>query len=110
MTEQTMAQKMLGDIAPGLADYTDNVVFGDLWKRPDITPRDRSLVTIAALTALQRLDQLEIHIGLGIKNGLTREEIVEAITHLAFYSGWPTAVSGVGAARRAFSAADAQQS
>ena len=102
MTEQTMAQKVIGDIAPALADYTDRMLFGEVWKKPDLSPRDRSLVTIAALVALQRNEQLETHIGLGLQNGLGKDEIIEAITHLAFYAGWPAAVASVGVARKAF--------
>lgn len=85
------AQQMLGEISPKLADLTDEVLFGDVWKRPGLSPRDRSLVTISALVALYRTEQLGAHLRIGIGNGLTVEEISEAITHLAFYSGWPTA-------------------
>lgn len=85
------AQRMLGEIAPKLADLTDEVLFGDVWERAELSPRDRSLITISALVAMYRTEQLGAHLRIGISNGLTVEEIAEAITHLAFYSGWPTA-------------------
>ena len=87
------AQQMLGEITPKLADLTDEVLFGDVWVRTGLSPRDRSLITISALVALNRSEQLEAHLRIGLGNGLTLEEIAEAITHLAFYSGWPTAFS-----------------
>lgn len=92
-SELSPAQQLLGDIAPKLADLTDEVLFGDVWQRPGLSPRDRSLVTIAALVAMYRTEQLGAHLRIGLGNGLTVEEIAEAITHLAFYSGWPTAFS-----------------
>ena len=85
------AQQTLGDIAPKLADLTDEVLFGDVWERSGLSPRDRSLVTISALVAMYRTEQLGAHLRIGLGNGLSVEEIAEAITHLAFYSGWPTA-------------------
>jgi 4-carboxymuconolactone decarboxylase len=100
--EQSPAQKAFGDIAPGLADYTDNVLFGDVWKRPGLAPRDRSLITISTLVALYRLNELPFHLRLGLENGLTRDEIVETITHLAFYAGWPAASTAVSIARQVF--------
>ena len=81
--------------APALARYTNSVLFGDLWRRPDLMPRDRSLVTVAALIAAGQDDQLAFHIDRGMNNGLTRTEVSEVITHLAFYAGWPRAVSAV---------------
>ena len=95
MPEKTpsAAQQMLGEIAPKLADLTDEVLFGDVWERPGLSPRDRSLITISALVALNRGEQLGAHLRIGIGNGLSVAEIAEAITHLAFYSGWPTAFS-----------------
>jgi 4-carboxymuconolactone decarboxylase len=91
-----------GDIAPALGDYTDNVLFGDLWKRPQLSPRDRSLVTVASLVAQYRINELPFHLKFALQNGVTREELIEAITHLAFYAGWPTASTAVGIARRVF--------
>jgi 4-carboxymuconolactone decarboxylase len=101
-TGQTRAQQVMGDIAPKLADLTDNVLFGDVWERPGLAKRDRSLVTISALIAMNRLDQLRSHLALARQNGVTETEIVEAITHLAFYAGWPNAVSAVAVAREVF--------
>ncbi|HJV49921.1 MAG TPA: carboxymuconolactone decarboxylase family protein [Noviherbaspirillum sp.] len=89
------AQQALGAIAPKLAELTDEVLFGDVWERDVLSKRERSLVTVAALVALYRLEQLPFHLERAIGNGLTREELAEVITHLAFYSGWPTAASAV---------------
>jgi 4-carboxymuconolactone decarboxylase len=99
---QSRAQQLLGDIAPKLAELTDNVLFGDVWERSGLSKRDRSLVTVSALIALNRPDQLRSHLALARQNGVTETEIVEAITHLAFYSGWPNAISAVAIAREVF--------
>jgi len=101
-TNQTRAQQLMGDIAPKLADLTDNVLFGDIWERPGLSKRDRSLITVSALIAMNRPDQLRSHLELGRKNGLTEAEVVEVITHLAFYAGWPNAVTAVSVAREVF--------
>ena len=98
----TRAQQLMGDVAPKLAELTDNVLFGDVWERPGLSKRDRSLVTVSALIALNRPDQLRSHLTLALQNGVTQDEVVEAITHLAFYSGWPNAVTAVGVAREVF--------
>lgn len=103
--ELTAAQKIMGDIAPKLAELTDDVLFGDVWERPGLSKRDRSLVTVAALVALYRGNELPGHLRRALDNGLSEEELVEAITHLAFYSGWPTAVSAIRVAREVFKAA-----
>jgi 4-carboxymuconolactone decarboxylase len=100
--QQSRAQQLMGAMAPKLAELTDNVLYGDIWERPGLSKRDRSLVTISALIALNRPDQLRSHIKLGLQNGLTKDEIVETITHMAFYSGWPTAVSAVAVAKDVF--------
>ena len=89
-------------VVPKLADLTDNVLFGDVWERPELSKRDRSLVTVAVLTALYRTGQLPGHIGRALDNGLTREEIGEAITHVAFYAGWPTAMNAAQVAKQVF--------
>lgn len=98
------AQQLMGDIAPKLADLTDEVLYGDVWERPQLSKRDRSLATVSALIAMNRPDQLRSHIALAVKNGVTPEEISEVITHLAFYSGWPNSVTAVGVAREAMQA------
>ena len=90
------------DMAPALADYTDRVLFGDVWRRPGLSPRDRSLVTVAALVALYRSNELPVHLKKALDNGVTRAELIELITHLAFYSGWPTANTAVAIARSVF--------
>jgi 4-carboxymuconolactone decarboxylase len=101
-TEQTAAQRLMGDIAPKLAQLTDSVLFGDVWARPGLSQRDRSLVTVSALIAMNRPDQLRSHLTRARANGVTRDEVVEAITQLAFYAGWPSAVTAVGVAREVF--------
>ena len=89
------ARQMIGDIAPKLVDLTEQVLFGDVWERPGLSKRDRSLITVSALVALNRTEQLRYHLVRAIENGVTKDELVELITHLAFYSGWPTAVSAM---------------
>jgi 4-carboxymuconolactone decarboxylase len=93
--EPTRAQQLMGDLAPKLAQLTDDVLYGDVWARQELSRRDRSLATISALVALNRPDQLRSHVALGLANGLTGDEIAETITHLAFYAGWPSAVTAV---------------
>lgn len=82
--------------APKLAQLTRDVLFGDIWTRPILNPRERSLITVAALVALCRSEQLPIHFAKALENGVSHEELIEAITHLAFYSGWPTAHTAIG--------------
>lgn len=91
-----------GDIAPGLTEITDRVLFDDVWQRPGLGPRDRSLVTVAALISGYRQNELPFHLKKALENGVTREEIIEMITHLAFYSGWPTASTALTIARQVF--------
>ena len=93
--EPSAAQKMIGDFAPKLADLTDDVLFGDVWERTALSKRDRSLATVAALVAMNRPDQLRFHLNFAVQNGITKEELIEAITHLAFYAGWPSAMSAI---------------
>jgi 4-carboxymuconolactone decarboxylase len=90
------------DIAPALGAYTDDVLFGDVWKRPGLTPRDRSLITVATLVALYRQNELPFHLKRAIENGVSKEELIELITHLAFYAGWPAASTALTIARRVF--------
>ena len=100
--EPTAVRLPYADIAPALAEYTERVLFGDVWERPGLSPRDRSLITVSTLVALYRTNELPFHLGKALDNGVTREELVELITHLAFYSGWPNAVTAVGVAREVF--------
>ncbi|MFF7378344.1 carboxymuconolactone decarboxylase family protein [Streptomyces massasporeus] len=89
------APPAIQEFAPKLAEVTDTVLFGDIWERPGLSPRDRSLVTVTALAALYRTDQLGFHLGKALENGVTKDELVEALTHLAFYAGWPNAMSAM---------------
>ncbi len=98
----TAPRNPFADIAPALARYTDDVLFGDVWERPGLSKRDRSLITVATLVALYRVNELPFHLKRALENGVSRNELVEAITHLAFYSGWPTASSALPIARRVF--------
>ncbi|SFE34509.1 4-carboxymuconolactone decarboxylase [Actinacidiphila alni] len=92
-TNPRVAPDLVRRHAPKPADLTDDVLFADVWQRPDLSPRDRSLITVAALVALGRDAQLTGHLHRALDNGLTREELAEAITHLAFYAGRPAAMS-----------------
>ena len=92
-------QRTLGDIAPKLAELTDQTLFGDIWQRPGLTPRERSLVTVSALVALYRIEQLPFHLRRARDNGIDRDTLAEVITHLAFYAGWPCAVSAASVLR-----------
>jgi 4-carboxymuconolactone decarboxylase len=105
--EPSHAQKMIGDLAPKLTEISDDLLYGDIWERPGLSKRDRSLITVAALTALYRSDQLDFHLGLALKNGLTTDELVEAFTHLAFYAGWPTSVTAITHLRNVLESDDA---
>lgn len=105
MPKQSRAQLLMGMIAPKLAELTDNVLYGDVWERQELSKRDRSLITVAALIALNRPDQLRSHLGIALQNGATKEELSEAITHLAFYAGWPNAVTAAGVAKEVFEGA-----
>jgi 4-carboxymuconolactone decarboxylase len=85
-------RERIGDVAPKLADLTEKVLFGDIWERPGLSKRDRSVITVTALVAMNRTEQLSFHLRRALENGVTKDELVELITHLAFYSGWPTAI------------------
>jgi 4-carboxymuconolactone decarboxylase len=100
--EPSVAQKLVGDFAPKLAQLTDDVLFGDVWERAELSPRDRSLVTVAALIANGNTEQLTGHLSRARQNGLSETELAEVIIHLAFYAGWPRAMSAVKVARSVF--------
>lgn len=90
------------EVAPHLAKLTDDLVFGDVWERPGLSKRDRSLITVAVLTALYRTDQLRGHVARALRNGVTKDEIGEIITHMALYAGWPTAANAALVAKEVF--------
>ncbi|MCU1529256.1 MAG: carboxymuconolactone decarboxylase family protein [Frondihabitans sp.] len=98
----TAAQKAIGDFSPKLVSLTDDVLFGDIWERPALSKRDRSLVTVTALITNGSTEQLVGHLRLAKENGVTEDEITEAIIHLAFYAGWPRAMSAVTVAKTVF--------
>ncbi|MBD8897793.1 carboxymuconolactone decarboxylase family protein [Rhodanobacter sp. DHG33] len=95
-------QGPFADIAPALDQLTRQVLFGEVWERPALSRRDRSLVTVAALVAQYRSNELPFHLKYALQNGVTKDELVEVITHLAFYAGWPAASTAVGIARTVF--------
>lgn len=101
-TEPSGAQKAFGDFAPALVGLTDDVLFGQVWPREQLSPKDRSLITVAALVAGGNTEQLGFHLGLARTNGATEQELIEAITHLAFYAGWPKAMSAMTVAKSLF--------
>ncbi|MHB1669627.1 MAG: carboxymuconolactone decarboxylase family protein [Thiomonas sp.] len=94
-TAESLGQRAMGQDARKLAELTDEVLFGDIWERPELSKRDRSVVTVSALVAMYRLEQLPFHLNYALENGVTKDELTEIITHLAFYSGWPTAASAI---------------
>lgn len=104
MTEQgtgwTGGQNAFGDFAPGLVHYTDKVLFDEVWERDSLTKRDRSLVTVSALTALGKTDQIGFHLAFARQNGVTDDELKEAILHLAFYAGWPAGMAAMTALKK----------
>src|SRR5947209_1409150 len=100
--EPTPARGPFADIAPALQRYADTVLFGDVWERPGLSKRDRSLITVATLVAMYRTNELPFHLKRAIENGVTTDELVELITHLAFYAGWPPASTAVAIARKVF--------
>ena len=105
--EPMNARKSFGDIAPQLAEITDKVLFGEVWENAALSPRDRSLVTITCLISLYRVNELPFHLERALENGVTAEEIVATITHLAFYAGWPPAMTALRLARKVLAAAEA---
>ena len=100
--EPSGAKRLFGDFAPALVGFTDDVLFGQVWTRPQLSPKERSLVTVAALTTSGNTDQLRFHLALARDHGGTEEELVEAITHLAFYAGWPKAMAAMSIAKEIF--------
>jgi 4-carboxymuconolactone decarboxylase len=100
--QPSRAQQLVGDFAPKLAELTDDVLFGDVWERTELSPRDRSLVTVAALIANGNTEQLTGHLSRARQNGLSETELAEVIIHLAFYAGWPRAMSAIKVARAVF--------
>ena len=100
--EPSRAQMLIGDFAPKLVELTDDLLFGDIWERPGLSKRDRSLVTVATLVALYRTDQMQGHMKRAVDNGLTLDELIEAITHIAFYAGWPSAMTAIITAKNLF--------
>jgi 4-carboxymuconolactone decarboxylase len=96
----TAAQRAIGDFAPKLVELTDSLLFGDIWERPQLCKRDRSLITCAALVATGKTEQMDFHFPKALENGVTKEELVELVTHLAFYVGWPSAMSAILRARQ----------
>jgi 4-carboxymuconolactone decarboxylase len=103
----TGARKNIGDIAPKLAAITDDVLFGDIWERRELSKRDRSLVTCAALVATGKTEQMTFHVPRALENGVTQAELVEMITHLAFYVGWPNAMSSISRVKELFAKKEA---
>jgi 4-carboxymuconolactone decarboxylase len=100
--EPSQLKKAFGDFAPKIVELTDDVLFADIWERPGLSKRDRSLITVTALIAMNRTEQLKFHIPNALKNGVTKDEVIETITHLAFYSGWPNAMSALQLAKELF--------
>jgi len=100
--EQSRAQQLMGDFAPKLAELTDDVLFADVWERAELSQRDRSLITVAALIANGNTEQLIGHLKRAKDNGLSETELAEVMTHLAFYAGWPRAISAITVAKEVF--------
>ncbi|WP_213816605.1 carboxymuconolactone decarboxylase family protein [Glaciihabitans sp. dw_435] len=96
-------RRTLGDFSPKLAELTDDVLFEDVWNRPELSPRDRSLITVAVLAAGGDYDQLAFHLGRAVENGVSQDELIEAITHVTFYAGWPKGMGSMNVAKRVFS-------
>ena len=103
-TTTSPARERIRGTVPKLAEIADTLIYGEVWERPQLSKRDRSLITCAALMAMGRYEQLRGHLERALGNGVTREEIAELITHLAFYSGWPTAMSAASLAKEVLEA------
>jgi len=98
----TTARNIMNEISPKLGEMTVDVLFGDIWERPELSKRDRSLITVANLVALYRTGQLKGHIGRALDNGVTKAEISEVILHTTFYAGWPVGANAVQVAKEVF--------
>jgi len=96
------ARELIRGTVPKLAEISDQVIYGDVWERPGLSKRDRSLITVAALVATGREKQLEGHLGRALANGVSKDELSELITHLAFYAGWPAAMTAALIAKEVF--------
>ena len=101
-SQSSPAREAVRDVVPGLIDLSERVLFGEVWERPGLSKRDRSLIVVATLIALGREKQLVGHIERALNNGVTKEEISEIITHLAFYAGWPAAMTAALVAKEVF--------
>ena len=95
-------RRTLGDFAPKLAELTDDMLFDDVWNRPELSARDRSLITVAVLAAGGDYDQLRFHLGRAVENGVTQDELVEALTHVTLYAGWPKGMGSMNIAKQVF--------
>ena len=95
-SNEQQAMNDMEALAPEFAKLTKDFLFGDIWNRPGLSQRDKSLITVTCLVALNRIEQVEFHLKKALQNGVTKDELVAAITHIAFYAGWPTAASGFG--------------
>ncbi|MCB2076772.1 MAG: carboxymuconolactone decarboxylase family protein [Novosphingobium sp.] len=102
----TGARDAFGHIAPKFAEITDTVLFDDVWERPGLSKRDRSILTVTTLIVLSRPNEMPFHMKKALENGVTRDEIVEMITHLAFYAGWPAANTAINVANQVFAEVD----
>jgi 4-carboxymuconolactone decarboxylase len=102
--EPSGAEKMFGDFAPALVHFTDDVLFGEVWPREELSKKERSLITVASLVTSGSTEQLVFHLGYAKENGANEQELIEAITHLAFYAGWPKAMAAMAVAKRVFNA------
>jgi 4-carboxymuconolactone decarboxylase len=103
-TQETIQKRK--DFVPKLMELNEKVLFGDIWERPGLSKRDRSLITVATLVALYRINELPFHIARARENGISKDELVELFTHLAFYAGWPCAMTAVNIAMEVLAESD----
>jgi 4-carboxymuconolactone decarboxylase len=102
--QSSPAREAIRGTVPLLAEYSDKIIYGEVWERPQLSKRDRSLIVVASLMSMGRERQLEGHLARALDNGVTKEEIAEIITHLAFYAGWPAAMTAAQIAKDVFAA------